>query len=265
MPRVILGTEANPLYVVSRGEWKARLPKKITKFTNKPLSVGYEHHTVTAFFDAGQSGIDAWWKVVAMIFSGNETADALMRQIQNFHMDVRGWSDIAYNFLVDDYGVAYEGRGWDRAGGHTAGQNTVSHAICHIGNFTTQRASQPGLRTAAALWNEGIINGTVRNTFTLKGHRDAPGAITGCPGDALYAQLPALRLMVDVPVEPIEQEDDMVGILWHVAATGAIYFEYGGIITQVNNEADFWAIVNAFGDKVKAVDVAQAFMDDRLV
>lgn len=36
--------------------------------------------------------------------------------VQNYHMDTKGWADIGYNFLVGEDGLAYEGRGWDRLG-----------------------------------------------------------------------------------------------------------------------------------------------------
>ena len=50
-----------------------------------------------------------------------------VRTIQNFHMDSRGWSDIAYNWLVNDQGDIFEGRGWGIVGGATKNENSTSH------------------------------------------------------------------------------------------------------------------------------------------
>lgn len=36
-----------------------------------------------------------------------------LRAIQNYHMDTKGWSDIAYSFAIGQSGLIYEGRGWD--------------------------------------------------------------------------------------------------------------------------------------------------------
>lgn len=33
--------------------------------------------------------------------------------MQTFHIESRGWGDIAYNFLVGGDGSIYVGRGWD--------------------------------------------------------------------------------------------------------------------------------------------------------
>ena len=37
-----------------------------------------------------------------------------------------GLDDIKYNFLIDDQGVIYEGRGWGFVGQHTVGMNAMS-------------------------------------------------------------------------------------------------------------------------------------------
>jgi len=35
-----------------------------------------------------------------------------VRGIQDFHMNTKRWSDIAYSFLIGQTGTIYEGRGW---------------------------------------------------------------------------------------------------------------------------------------------------------
>lgn len=65
----------------------------------------------------------------------------ILRSIQAYHMDARGWSDIGYNFLVDRFGGIWEGRGggMGRAviGAHAAGFNTGSVGVSAIGNFSS--------------------------------------------------------------------------------------------------------------------------------
>lgn len=103
------------------------------------------------------------------------------REIQRYHMEVRGWTDIAYSWLVDDAGVIYEGRGWGRAGGHTLGFNSVCHAVCFIGT----EDSQVSARAIDAI-NEVIAEHDARyGAGYVRPHRDFPGAATACPGDLL--------------------------------------------------------------------------------
>jgi hypothetical protein len=135
-----------------------------------------------------------------------------MREIQRFHMDTRGWSDIAYSFLVDDDGTVFEGRGAGVAGGHTQGHNTISHAICAMGNYEAQIPGELLLSAIRRLGAAGRDRGWWPGRFT-GGHRDASGASTACPGSNLYAQLSTLTFPtgpVPVPV-PIPEVPDMAG------------------------------------------------------
>jgi hypothetical protein len=82
------------------------------------------------------------------------------------------------------------------AGGHTKDHNTISHAICIIGNFTTTPPGPETLEATAKLVAYGYQEGWWPLGFT-GGHRDAlvdgepPG--TACPGDALYALIPSIN------------------------------------------------------------------------
>jgi hypothetical protein len=113
-------------------------------------------------------------------YSEGPTTDT-PRQIQDFHMDTRGWSDIGYNFLVDVQGRIYQGRGWLTIGAHATGHNTSAVGVCMIG--------RDGDATAAAkqairwLYDEACRH--AGRTLTRRGHRDVNP--TDCPGDQLYA------------------------------------------------------------------------------
>ncbi len=56
-------------------------------------------------------GVAAHWEGGPAGLYTPEQSAGLVRGIQNFHMDRRGWSDIAYSFLVSRHGQIYEGRG----------------------------------------------------------------------------------------------------------------------------------------------------------
>ncbi|MGK4581126.1 peptidoglycan recognition protein family protein [Kitasatospora sp. HPMI-4] len=151
--------------------------------------------------------------------NGYTCADSpkLIRAVYRYHVKTNGWRDIGYNFLVDKCGTVYEGRagGADRPvlGAHTLGFNADSAGVAAIGTYSDHavpRDQQDGIARIAA-WKLGLAGIDARGTATLvsasgnsrypkgrtvrfntvSGHRDA--FVTDCPGDELYARLPAIR------------------------------------------------------------------------
>ncbi|AUG77562.1 hypothetical protein CFP65_2743 [Kitasatospora sp. MMS16-BH015] len=144
-------------------------------------------------------------------------APALIRAIYQYHVKTNGWRDIGYNFLVDRCGTVYEGRagGIDKPvlGAHTLGFNTDSAGIAALGTYVSAPVPQPQADALArtAAWKLAFAHQPPSGTATLtsasdgsrykkgtavsfnaiSGHRDAFN--TECPGDVLYAALPALR------------------------------------------------------------------------
>lgn len=110
---------------ITRADWGARPARHVAYITS--LRRFFVHWAVT--------------KAPATLSAGKAT----MRAIQNFHMDVRGWSDFAYSFAVDQDGRIYEGRGHRRSGGHTFGWNNHSEAVVFLGgpgDVPTSRAKE---------------------------------------------------------------------------------------------------------------------------
>ncbi len=166
------------------------------------VQVAFVHHTVTA---------NAY---------GPQDSAAMVLGICRYHRNSNGWNDIGYNFLVDRYGTIFEGRagGIDQAviGAQAQGYNTESTGVASLGTFNTEGQTPAGLDAIARLlaWKLGVHGvpptGTVDivsgggplNRYPaghkvalqrISGHRD--GDATSCPGNALYGQLPGLRLM----------------------------------------------------------------------
>jgi hypothetical protein len=148
-----------------------------------------------------------------------ESVPAMLRSIQAFHMDVRGWDDIGYNVVVDRFGTIWEARagGFDRAvvGGHVAGFNTGSVGVSVLGTFDSSAPSAAALEGVARViaWkfaqrNIDPLGSTVLVSrggdihppgeqvpmANISGHRDL--GQTGCPGQLLYARLPEIRQRV---------------------------------------------------------------------
>jgi hypothetical protein len=189
---------ARPLTVHTRAEWGARTTNSSPSYASS-LKLAVVHHSA----------------------SGNTYTSAqvpsVLRSIQAYHMDGRGWSDMAYNFVVDKFGTIWEGRGGgiDRpvVGAHAMGFNTSTVGVMVLGDY-----SLPGVLPGAATqesvsqlvgWKFAMhgISPTGRTSFTsggstsiaagrvvdlprVVGHKDV-GA-TGCPG-SIYGYLGGMR------------------------------------------------------------------------
>ena len=157
-----------------------------------------------------------------------EDVPALIRGMYAYHTQSLGWSDIAYNFLVDRFGRAWVGRAGGPAkpvrGAHTLGFNATSTGIAAIGNFDQATPSRAVIGTFAriAAWklypygrdpegrtvviSEGSDKFRPGRRVTLPvidGHRDTND--TACPGQHLYDELPEIRRRTQARVDRFTQ------------------------------------------------------------
>lgn len=150
--------------------------------------------------------------VIHHTVNGNDYSAAqvpsMLRSIQAYHQNTRGWDDIGYNFVIDRFGTIWEGRASSLyqpvIGAHARGVNDGSVGIAYLGDGTNV-----GL-TSTAVTNLGRFLGWklplhgARPTRTdIVGHRDV--GQTSCPGNTLYPQLGAIReraIALAAPVGP---------------------------------------------------------------
>lgn len=137
----------------------------------------------------------------------------LLRNIHAFHTGPeKRWPDIAYNFIVDRFGRAWETRAGslDRtvAGDATGGNQGFDQKCAFLGDHTTEPPTEAAVATMAALlaWLADrssidtapgatasfVSRGSNRHaagdevtTETIAGHRAM--SLTSCPGDAGFA------------------------------------------------------------------------------
>ncbi|XP_075392724.1 peptidoglycan recognition protein 1 [Tenrec ecaudatus] len=108
------------------------------------------------------------------------------RNVQQFHMRERTWCDVAYNFLIGEDGLVYEGRGWNIKGDHTGSiWNPISIGITFMGNYMERAPPARALRAAQNLLACGVARGALSPRYEVKGHRDVQQTLS--PGDQLYA------------------------------------------------------------------------------
>lgn len=157
---------------ISRAQWGARSPKSTGN------AIGAHPLGVAVHYSEGNLGS-----------SPDALCDDKVRGIQGYHMDTKGWADIAYSFLVCPHGNVFEGRGTGRgsaANGTTQG-NLDYYAVCALGG----PADTPSVPMLASI---GDAIGLCRKAGAgakVIGHRDL--FPTACPGTALYAFVRAGR------------------------------------------------------------------------
>ncbi len=186
--------------IVPRDAWGAAGCAPRDAPTYGRVDLGVVHHTVTT---------NAY---------GPADSAAMVLAICRYHRNTLGWDDIGYNFLVDRYGQVFEGRagGVEQPvmGAQMQGFNHLSTGVANLGDHSVVPQTDVALRAVARLlaWKltlhgtpvagavQVVSGGGSANRFPagatvtlprIAGHRD--GGLTACPGDALYAQLPALR------------------------------------------------------------------------
>jgi hypothetical protein len=162
---------ADSIPIHTRAEWGARAPRCIESMTPWRATV---HHT------AGPT---------------NDTmlVKKRLRQIQAYHMFTENMCDIAYNYLVSRDGRVWQGRGKNREGGHTFGENSGNVGVSFIGNYSTIQINHDQKCNAAKLfaWLHQKHNAIKLTREDVKGHRQygAEFGATACPGDKLYNQI----------------------------------------------------------------------------
>jgi hypothetical protein len=120
----------------------------------------------------------------------HESCRAAVRQWQAFHMDTRGWVDIAYNWVICNHGVIMTGRGWNvrSAANGTNDSNDHYVAACWLGGLGDPDPS------AAARFAFGWLARDIQSRGAapdVQPHRHFYN--TDCPGAALVAVADTLR------------------------------------------------------------------------
>jgi hypothetical protein len=119
----------------------------------------------------------------------------VVEQIRRYHVEERGWSDIAYHVLIDNAGERFTGRPIEQAPDSHSDFDFTGHiAIALLGHFT--RSTYVNDETWESLVQ--VVRQLAREydvpPENIKGHRDY--ADTLCPGRYLYELLPELRKSV---------------------------------------------------------------------
>lgn len=159
--------------IYSRQEWGARPPAK---------SMSDQYRPSEAFIHYSDSPN-------ASKLNNFAEQSAAVRAIQDFHINGRGWSDIAYHYVVAQpyfplrRARVFRARNTAKVPAAQEGHNTGTIAICVLAG--------PGDKlkrnTRFAIEEILRLHSTVK---TVGGHRQVVS--TSCPGDEIYAAIPII-------------------------------------------------------------------------
>jgi hypothetical protein len=198
----VLGAGPGQPPIIARQAWAQGQAPPAHEPVYATIQLGFVHHTVNP------NGYSA------------AAVPSLLLGIFQYHRYVRGYWDIAYNFLIDLYGRVWEGRagGIDSPvmGAHAGAYNAESTGVAVLGDFMNVVPSAAAIEALERLlaWKLSLHGIPTHGKVTVvvdpsgasytpfapgahvslprvAGHRD--GDSTDCPGNAFYAQLPSIR------------------------------------------------------------------------
>lgn len=163
------------LNIISREGWGAAPPKGTTNLVTSQVT-----HIVTH------------WPGTTADIIGEDTPK-LLRGYQQYHMNIRNWRDIGYNFAVDKFGKIFSLRGFNVGGHVLAAQNKISLGILFvIGN------KEPMTREMAAsgYYLRKYLEDRMGRELRVVGHCDWANKV--CPGPYV---LPYTRMGMPLPTD----------------------------------------------------------------
>lgn len=120
------------------------------------------------------------------------------RSIAEYHIRPRpgapkGWSGIAYHYLVRRDGMVEKVRPVRFIPACVGGHNTALVCVAFVGSFQAARPSEEAWQ--AAEWLAALLRKEYPTILGVRGHREFEGQATACPGRAF--DLDAFRAGVD--------------------------------------------------------------------
>lgn len=154
--------------IIPRGGWSARAPRFIPPLAIRPAPFVVVHPANNA--------------PCTTLIECAYTA----RNIQTFQMDVNGWPDVSYHFMIgSDYRI-YEGRGWGRMGENVEGFNNQAINVALMGTFLTQPPTARLVETLDALIACGVSQGSLAQDVAVIAQCQANPRIVSCERTTIF-------------------------------------------------------------------------------
>ncbi|XP_052872614.1 peptidoglycan-recognition protein LC-like isoform X5 [Anopheles cruzii] len=165
--------DPKPLRLVTRTEWLAQPPREVLADLKLPVNNVIIAHTAT----------EGCTTQLACI--------AIVKFVQELHIEKNKFDDIGYNFLIGGDGKVYEGRGWNKVGAHLKDYNTISEGIAFIGNYETiDHPTDAQMNQLSQLIKNGTDEGKLVVDYKLYGASQLKATLS--PGKFLMEKLKLL-------------------------------------------------------------------------
>ena len=153
--------------IISRGQWGARNAKERSYQDPRSVRELFSHYSESPS--------------ASSIRQQKQT----MRDLQDFHMDGRGWSDIAYNYLVFNGSRprVFYGRGARVIPAAQLNHNTNTIAVCVVMRAGDELTWQTKLQLRRVVWH--LRRKVIKRNVPVRPHSAVTE--TSCPGDQLRA------------------------------------------------------------------------------
>lgn len=107
-----------------------------------------------------------------------------LETIAKFHVEKRGWPEIAYHVAINDAGDIYLLNDIEEKTYHNSVDNTNTIGIVAVGNYEKDQPSEELLNSIEAVTDALCLTLKIK---AIKGHRDYKNTL--CPGKNLYNPL----------------------------------------------------------------------------
>ena len=123
------------------------------------------------------------WKGIVLHHSATTDSNGVETEgFRRFHVEVRGWLDIGYHFVIeeiDDRHYALMGRPAYMSGAHCPGKNSTHLGICFTGNFGEEEMKEEQIEAGARLITSLCVMNDI-DPSQISRHSDWRD--TACPG-----------------------------------------------------------------------------------
>lgn len=154
--------------IIPRGGWSARTPRFVPVLPIRPAPLVVIHPANVA------------------PCTNQAACSEAIRNIQTFQMEVNGWPDISYHFLIGaDYRI-YEGRGWGRVGENVENFTNQAINIAYLGRFAVDPPSERATELLDSLIACGIAQGSLAPDVVVAAQCQVIPRIASCERSTIF-------------------------------------------------------------------------------
>jgi len=132
-----------------------------------------------------------------------QSTSSKVAEVRRWHVDLNGWSDLGYHFMIDRDGTVAEGRPVHRSGAHVLGHNADTIGVCLFGGHGSEAtdAFDDHFTPAQDVALRELIDTLVGQygDLHISGHNEY--AQKACPGFQVGDWLEDGRLVYDLRIE----------------------------------------------------------------